>query len=116
MAVIKPRRVWFACVISLVVALGLASNAWTGEDGLNPRTVTGEVLKISGSFTVVKGPNGKGALDVISDTVVIQNEAGQEVALRVSKETKQDGVIDAGDKIEASVAPDGHIISIRPAK
>jgi hypothetical protein len=98
------------------MAVAFASNSWTGEDGQGLRTVTGEVLKISGSFAVVKGPNGKGMLDVASDTVILQQEGGRQVALRVSRETKQEGVIDAGDKVEASVAPDGHIVSIRPAQ
>jgi hypothetical protein len=113
---IRLGMLWSALAISSVMTLTFTSPSWTGEDGQSPRTVTGEVLKITGTFAVVKGPNGKGALDVISDTVVIQNEVGQQVALRVSRETKQDGVIDAGDKVEASVAPDGHIISIRPAE
>jgi hypothetical protein len=110
------KRSWTVLASSVVFSLVLASNGWSEAGGQSPRTVTGEVLKITGTFAVVKGPQGKGALDVISDTVVIQDEAGQQVALRVNRETKQDGVIDAGDKVEASVAPDGHIISIRPAK
>lgn len=111
---LTTRRYWAVLASSAVFSLVLASNGWSAADGQSPRTVTGEVLKITGTFAVVKGPHGKGALDVISDTVVIQDEAGQQVALRVNRDTKQDGVIDAGDKVEASVAPDGHIISIRP--
>ena len=107
-------------VLVLSVALGLlltiGSPAWSDSGTAETRVIAGEVLKISGTFAVVKGPTGKGVLEVASDTVLVQDEAGKQVALRVGKETKQDGVIDAGDKIEASVRPDGQIISIRSTK
>jgi hypothetical protein len=103
--------------LSLATVLLLAGVApASADEGQPARTVSGEVLKITGTFALVKGPNGKGVLDVASDTVVVQEEGGQQVALRVGKDTKQAGIIDAGDRIEASVGPDGQIISIRSAK
>jgi hypothetical protein len=98
------------------LVLPAGSTSWADDTAQGTHTVAGEVLKISGTFSVVKGPSGKGVLEVASDTVVVQDEKGQQVALRVGKDTKQDGVIDAGDKIEASVGPDDKIVSIRSTK
>jgi len=99
--------------ISAAALVMAASTGWASDAPSGTRTVAGEVLKISGTFAVVKGPSGKGVLEVASDTVIVQDDKGQQVALRVGKDTKQDGVIDAGDHIEASVGPDDRIISIR---
>jgi hypothetical protein len=101
-------------LFGIVALLGLAEVARVSAgEAQQTRTISGEVLKITGTFSLVKGPNGKGVLDVASDTVVLQEDSGQQVALRIGKDTKQDGIIDAGDKVEASVGPDGQIISIR---
>jgi len=114
----KNIATWTCASLCMMATLILIAGVTARADEMaqGTRTVAGEVLKITGTFSVVKGPNGKGVLEVASDTVVVQDDKGQQVALRVSKDTKQDSVIDAGDQIEASVKPDGQIVSIRPAK
>jgi hypothetical protein len=102
--------------VSLGLVAAILTTAVAAVSAEEARTISGEVLKITGTFSLVKGPNGKGVLDVASDAVVVQEDGGQQVALRVGKDTKQDGIIDAGDKIEASVSPNGDVISIRAAK
>jgi hypothetical protein len=107
-------QIWAVACLSIASLFTVPVTVWADNTAVQGmRTITGEVLRITGTFAVVKGPSGKGVLEVASDTVLVQDDAGQQVALRVGKDTKQDGVIDAGDKIEASVGPDGKIISIR---
>ena len=60
--------------------------------------VSGEVLRIEGENYVVKDAMGK------------------EVKLHVSPETKKDGDIKVGDKIEAQADATGHALSIKAAK
>ena len=68
------------------------------KDASSAQTVNGEVLKIEGENYVVKDAMGK------------------EVKLHVSPETKKDGDIKVGDKIEAQADATGHAISIKAAK
>lgn len=58
------------------------------------RIVKGDVLMTEGEFYIVK--------DI----------TGHEVRLHVNKETKLDGKVKVGDKIEARVTPEGHATSI----
>jgi hypothetical protein len=62
-----------------------------------------------GSEQVVKG-------DVLlkeGEEYVIKEISGREVRVHVNAETKKDGVIKVGDKIEATVNRDGHALSIK---
>jgi hypothetical protein len=47
------------------------------------------------------------------DEYIIKDISGHEVRVHVNSETKKDGVIKIGDKIEATVTRDGHATSIR---
>ena len=62
-----------------------------------------------GSEQIVKG-------DVLlkeGEEYVIKEISGREVRVHVNAETKKDGVIKVGDKIEAAVTRDGHALSIK---
>ena len=72
-----------------------AANA---KEGAGARTIKGEVLKIDGENYLVKDATGK------------------EVKLHVSSETKKDGDVKVGDKIEAQADASGHATSIKTAK
>ena len=75
-----------------------AANSAKEGTNANARTIKGEVLKIDGENYVVKDATGK------------------EVKLHVSPETKKDGDLKVGDKIEAQADASGHAISIKAAK
>jgi hypothetical protein len=72
--------------------------AAAAKDASSAQTVNGEVLKIEGENYVVKDATGK------------------EVKLHVNAETKKEGDIKVGDKIEAQADASGHATSIKAAK
>ena len=78
-------------------AADMGSPAKAGKDA-SARTVNGEVLKIDGENYVVK------------------DAAGKEVKLHVNAQTKKEGDIKVGDKIEAQSDGSGHAVSIKAAK
>lgn len=98
----------------MVVAVVLGLGAWAyaadmgapapggaaaaAKDAAGAQTVSGEVLRIEGENYVVKDATGK------------------EVKLHVSPETKKEGDIKVGDKIEAQADATGHATSIKAAK
>jgi len=77
---------------------GAAAAAEKAKEGAAARTIKGEVLKIDGENYLVKDATGK------------------EVKLHVSSETKKEGDVKVGDKIEAQADASGHATSIKSAK
>jgi exosome complex RNA-binding protein Csl4 len=68
---------------------------------LGPKTVQGDVLKIDGAFYVV------------------HDRSGKEVRIHVDETTTMDGLIKAGDNVEAQVTDKSHALSMKhgnPAK
>jgi hypothetical protein len=72
--------------------------AAAAKDASSAQAVSGEVLRIEGENYVVKDATGK------------------EIKLHVSPETKKEGDIKVGDKIQAQADATGHAISITAAK
>jgi uncharacterized protein YdeI (BOF family) len=79
-------------------AAAAAEKAAAGAKEGAARTIKGELLKIEGENYVVKDATGK------------------EVKLHVSPETKKDGELKVGDKIEAQADASGHAVSIKASK
>jgi hypothetical protein len=94
-----PRIMKLLLIVTVYVLLsmgmagvGLAQNA---PQGAAEQVVKGDVLLKEG------------------DEIIIKDISGHEIRVHVSPETKKDGVIKIGDKIEATVTREGHAISIR---
>jgi hypothetical protein len=97
-------------VLAMLLGLGMISASYAadpaapstekmGKSGAAAaQTIKGEVLKIDGENYVVKDATGK------------------EVKLHVNAQTKKEGDIKVGDKIEAQADGSGHATSIKAAK
>jgi hypothetical protein len=92
-------------VIAMILGVGMATLSCATADMAAPdsqavkaapdsQTVKGDLLKIEGEFYIVKDMTGK------------------EIRLHVDKTSKLEGVVKAGDKIEAQVTEQGHALSI----
>jgi hypothetical protein len=83
--------------IHVLVTFGIAQEGMTADPSQDrpEQIVKGDVLLKEGEFYVIK--------DI----------TGHEIRVHVSPETKMDGAIKTGDKIEAKVTSDGHAISMR---
>ncbi len=79
-------------------AADMGSPAKAGKDANGAGAISGEVLKIDGENYVVKDATGK------------------EVKLHVNAQTKKEGDIKVGDKVEAQSDGSGHATSIKAAK
>jgi hypothetical protein len=88
--------------VGFVLGLGAGTFAADAPGGAakagKDATIKGEVLKIEGENYVVK------------------DAAGKEVKLHVNAQTKKEGDIKVGDKIEAQADGTGHAVSIKAAK
>lgn len=97
---LKAFTFWSIAAVSFLLPVGrvFAADA-PPPSGI--QTVTGEILIVTDEFFLVK------------------DAVGKSVQLRLSKvfqgakDTKIEGVLKAGDKVEAQVEPDGHAFSIK---
>lgn len=81
--------------ILLFMGMGEVGRAENAPQGAAEQVVKGDVLLKEG------------------DEYIIKDMSGHEIRVHVSPETKKDGVIKIGDKIEATVTRDGHAVSIK---
>ena len=84
-------------IVQALVHVGMAGPGITADapQGTAEQIVKGDVLLKEG------------------DEYIIKDMSGHEVRIHVNSETKKDGVIKIGDKIEATVTRDGHATSVR---
>lgn len=82
-----------------------------------PTTVTGEVLMIAGAFYLTRNAQGREVFDAKDEIYVVREETGNEVPVHVNEKTKLDldRRISTGDKIEATLSPNGYAVSIQAA-
>lgn len=85
---------------AVVLSFGMAAMTYAADQPMaaGSKTIQGDLLKIEGEFYVVK------------------DAAGQEVRLHVDKTTKLEGMLKAGNKIQAQATDKGHALSIKPAQ
>lgn len=84
-------------MLQALISFGMAKEGMTADpsQGGPEQIVRGDVLMKEGEF------------------YVLRDITGHEVRVHVSPDTKIEGPIKTGDKIEAKVTSDGHAISIR---
>ncbi|HLZ34939.1 MAG TPA: hypothetical protein VKP13_13060 [Nitrospira sp.] len=84
---------------AMALSFGLVSLSYAAGDkaASGPQSIKGDLLKIEGEFYTV------------------HDTAGHEVKLHVDKTTKLDGSFKAGDKVEAQVTDNNHVLSMNHA-
>ena len=98
--------------IGLVGALGTWAEARSPSESSSSKIVTGKVALVEGEFQMVKDPQGEDTLRVVDKSYVITNQAGEEVRLKLDNNTKVRNRVNPGDKVEAKISSQGHILSV----
>ena len=109
-----------ACVLSLT---GWASAADPGTSGSTEMGTSGSAGGAAAAAEKAAGAAKEGArtikgevLKIEGENYVVKDATGKEVKLHVSPETKKDGDVKVGDKIEAQADASGHATSIKASK
>lgn len=93
-------------VLTLTVLCGgLSPAADEPPPASSPQTIKGEVVIITDEFYLVQDSNGKSVQLRLSKT-----------SLDSKKDTKIEGPLKAGDKVEAVVEADGHALTIKKVR
>jgi hypothetical protein len=94
--------------VGLILVLGYRVEAQSPSG----KIVTGEVAQVEGGFHRSKDLLGVDTLDIVDKVYVITDQAGREVRLELSDDTKIRSRVIPGDKIEAEISPEGHTLSV----
>ena len=103
-------------IVSVVLALAAVVQTETEAGSLlesSPsKIVTGEVAQVEGKFHMAKNPQGEVTLDIEDKFYVITSQAGEQMRLELDDNTKVRKRVNPGDKIEATISPKGHTLSV----
>jgi hypothetical protein len=72
----------------LVAVLGTRAEARSPSESSPAKIVTGEVSQVEGEFHMAKDRQGDDTLDIVDKSSVITDQAGKEVRLELSDDTK----------------------------
>lgn len=99
-------------IVGLVAVLGTWTGACSFSESSRTKIVIGEVSKVEGEFQVAKGSLGEDTLDIADKSYVITDQAGEEMRLELDDNTTVQNRVNLGDKIEAKISSEGHILSV----
>ena len=99
-------------IVSIVTVLGTRAEARAASESLPSKIVIGKVSQVEGEFHMAKDPQGQDTLDIVDKSYVITDQAGKEVRLELSDDTKVQKRVNPGDKIEAKISSKGQTLSV----
>ena len=98
--------------VGLIMVLGYRVEARSPSGSSTPKIVTGEVAQVEGGFQRATDLLGLDTLDIVDEVYVITDQAGREVRLELSDDTKIRSRVIPGDTIEAEISSEGHTLSV----
>ena len=106
----------FVLIISLSVVTTLFAATLVGAQSQlgspSSKTVKGEVSAVEGEFHMAKNSLGEDILKMVDKSYVIITPTGQEIELKLSRDTKVPARANPGDRIEAKISDRGQILSV----
>ena len=99
-------------IVSIVAVLGIRAEARSASESSPSKIVIGKVSQVEGEFHMAKDPQGELTLDIVDKSYVIKDQAGKELRLELSDDTKVRNKVNPGDMIEAKISSKGHTLSV----
>jgi hypothetical protein len=103
-----------AIELSLVMMLfnAITAEAEAPAPSTSLRTVTGEVSAVEGEFHMAKNARGEDILKMVDKSYVVTTPTGQEIHLKLTRETKVPARANPGDRVEAKITDKGQTLSV----
>ena len=99
-------------IVSIAAVLGIRAEARSASESSPSKIVIGKVSQVEGEFHMAQDPLGQDTLDIVDKSYVITDQAGKEVRLELSYNTKVQKRVNPGDKIEAKISSEGQTLSV----
>jgi hypothetical protein len=97
------------CVVSLLSAPTIQAQDQSGT----PKIVTGQVSAVEGEFRMAKDDRGEDILKMVDKSYIITTPTGQQIELKLTRETKVPTRANPGDLIEAKITEKGQTLSVK---
>ena len=97
-------------VTTLVAATMVGAQSQLGSP--SSKTVMGKVSAVEGEFHMAKNSLGEDILKMVDKSYVITTPTGQEIQLKLSRDTKVPTRANPGDRIEAQISDRGQTLSV----
>jgi hypothetical protein len=78
-----------------------------------PKTVTGQVSAVEGEFHMTKDLRGEDILKMVDKSYIVTTPTGQQIELKLTRETKVPARANPGDRIEAKITEKGQTLSVK---
>ena len=104
------RAISLSVVTTLFAATMIEAQSQLGSP--SSKTVKGEVSAVEGEFHMAKNARGEDILKMVDKSYVITTPTGQEIQLKLSRDTKVPTRANPGDRIEAKISDRGQILSV----
>ena len=100
--------------MSLVVLSLLSAPATQAQfQSGTPQTVTGQVSAVEGEFRMAKDFRGEDILKMVDKSYIVTTPTGQQIELKLTRETKVPARANPGDRIEAKITDKGQTLSVK---
>ena len=96
-------------VVSLLSAPTIQAQTQSGT----AKTVTGEVSVVEGEFHMEKDNRGEDILKMVDKSYIVTTPMGQQIELKLTRETKVPMRANPGDRIEARITEKGQTLSVK---
>ena len=96
-------------VLSLLCAPATQAQLQSGH----AQTVTGHVSAVEGEFHMAKDYRGEDILRMVDKSYIVTTPTGQQIELKLTRETKVPARANPGDRIEARITEKGQTLSVQ---
>jgi hypothetical protein len=106
--------------VVLIIGLNVVTPLFTAPKGVaqsqlgspSSKTVVGKVSAVEGEFHMAKNSLGEDILKMVDKSYVITTPTGQDIQLKLSRDTKVPIRANPGDQIEAKISDRGQTLSV----
>jgi hypothetical protein len=99
--------------MSLAVVSLSAQTVHAQLQSASPKTVTGQVSAVEGEFHMAKDYRGEDILKMVDKSYIVTTSTGQQIELKLTRETKVPARANPGDRIEAKITEKGQTLSVK---
>ena len=100
-------------VVNLVSAPTSQAQLQPDSPSETPKTVTGRVSAVEGEFHMAKDYRGEDTLKMVDKSYLVTTPTGQQIELKLTRETKLSTRANPGDRIEAKITEKGQTLSVK---
>ncbi|HEU4683045.1 MAG TPA: hypothetical protein VFS39_00905 [Nitrospira sp.] len=106
------RTALTAFSLTAASVVGFAPEAAAADHSAAPTIVRGQVSMVQGEFQMAKDVRGEDILKMVDRSYTVTTSTGQQIELKLTRQTKVPTRANPGDHIEAKISEKGQTLSV----